>query len=489
MSLADDFPIAIIGSGFGGIGMAIRLKQAGLDSFTIYERASEIGGTWRDNTYPGAACDVPSHVYSFSFEPNPDWTRNYAPSWEIQQYLLHCVEKHDLRSHIRFDTEIVAARFDDATGSWTLTTSQGEAVTARVVVSAVGGLVDPAYPDIAGLEDFAGKTFHTARWDHDYDLAGKRVGVVGTGASAIQVVPAIAPIVGKLSVFQRTPAWVMPKGDRTISERTRRLFRRYPVAQRLLRGLLFWISEIRGPLLFLDAPRISKLPEAASLAHLRKSVADPELRRKLTPTFQFGCKRVLISDDYWSTFERENVELVTEGIERIVQDGIRTRDGRTHPLDAIIFATGFAVGLARAPFPVTGLGGRTLDEAWRGGAVAYKGMCVAGFPNWFTIMGPNTGPGHTSVLVYSESQIAYVLQVIRQMRNDKIRYLSIRQDVQDDYNAGIQRRMKHMVWQSGCNSWYLDGSGENHALYPGFATEYCARVRTLKPAEFDVVRE
>jgi cation diffusion facilitator CzcD-associated flavoprotein CzcO len=489
MGPSDEFPIAIIGSGFGGIGMAIRLAQAGVRSFTIYERASEIGGTWRDNTYPGAACDVPSHVYSFSFEPNPDWSRNYAPSWEIQRYLLHCVEKHALRPHVRFDTEIVAARFDEATGRWSLTTQRGETATARVVVAAVGGLVDPAYPDIPGLDDFAGTTFHTARWKHDHDLANERVGVIGTGASAIQVVPSIAPTVGRLVVFQRTPPWIMPKGERPIGVRTRRLFRRHPAAQRLVRGLLFGLSEARGPLVFLDAPRLSKLPEAASLAHLRKSVADPELRRKLTPSFQFGCKRVLISDDYWSTFERENVALVTDGIERIERDGIRTRDGRHHPLDVIIFATGFAVGLARAPFPVTGLGGRTLDEAWRDGAVAYKGMCVAGFPNWFTIMGPNTGPGHTSVLVYSESQIAYILQAIGRMRAEGIRYLSIRQEVQDAYNAGIQKRMKHMVWQSGCNSWYLDRSGENHALYPGFATEYCARVRTLKPAEFEIVRD
>lgn len=469
--------------------MAIRLQQAGIHSFTIYERAGEIGGTWRDNTYPGAACDVPSHVYSFSFEPNPEWTHTYAPASEIQRYLLHCVEKHDLRRHIRFDTEITGARFDEADGAWTLTTTRGETVRARLVVSAVGGLVDPAYPDIPGVDSFGGPAIHTARWDHDVDLTGKRIGVIGTGASAIQVVPSIAPLAARLTVFQRTPAWIMPKADRTIGPRTQALFRRFPLLQRLVRSLLFWVSEVRGPLVFLDAPRLSKLPEAASLAHLRRSVSDPELRRKLTPEYQFGCKRVLISDDYWPTFERENVELVTEAIERITPEGVRTRDGREHPLDVLVLATGFAVGLARAAFPITGLGDRSLDDAWRGGAVAYKGMCVAGFPNWFMIMGPNTGPGHTSVLVYTEAQIEYVLQAIRLLRHEALRWLGVRQTVQDTYNDGIQRRMRHMVWQSGCNSWYLDASGENHALYPGFATEYCLRVRRLLPSDFDRVPE
>jgi len=483
---STDFPIAIIGCGFGGIGMAIRLRQAGIQSFTIYERASEVGGTWRDNTYPGCACDVPSHVYSFSFEPNPDWSRRYAPSAEIQAYLLRCVERHDLRRHIRFETEIAGAAFDENEGLWTLTTRTGERIAARLVVSAVGGLVDPAYPDIRGIDDFAGAKFHTARWNHDYDLAGKRVAVIGTGASAIQVVPSIASQVASLTVFQRTPSWIMPKADREIPAWAKRLFRRVPAAQKLVRTLLYALSEVRGPLVFLDAPRLSKLPEAAALAHLRKSVKDPELRRKLTPTYQFGCKRVLISDDYLPTFERENVELVTEGIERITTAGIRTRDGRERQFDAIIFATGFSVGLARAPFPVTGLGGRTLDDAWRDGAIAYKGMCVAGFPNWFMIMGPNTGPGHTSVLVYTEAQIDYVLQAIHLLRDRHLRWLTVKQSVQDAYNAGIQGRMKHMVWQSGCNSWYLDATGENHALYPGFATEYCLRVRHLHPTEFDV---
>jgi len=487
MSGTSDFPIAIIGAGFGGIGMAIRLKQAGLSSFTIFERASEIGGTWRDNTYPGAACDVPSHAYSLSFEQYPGWTRKFSPSEEIQAYLLRLVDKWGLRSHLRLATEIVEARFDEARGAWALTTGAGESVTARVVVSAVGGLVDPALPDIKGIESFAGEIFHTARWRHDYELTGKRVAVIGTGASAVQVVPAIAKQVEKLAVFQRTPAWVVPKLDKRYSERTRRLFARFPLLLRASRFLKYAASEILGPMIFLDAPRLSALGERMSLRHLHAQVKNPVLREKLTPHFQFGCKRILVSDDYWASFERENVELVTESIDRIDREGIVTKDGARHDVDAIVLATGFAVGLAAAPFPVTGRGGRMLDDAWRGGAVAYKGMTVSGFPNWFILMGPNTGPGHTSVLVYTEAQIEHVREAIERIRRDRLRFVDVRPDVMERYNAGIQARMKHMVW-STCKSWYLSPDGSNHALYPGFAAEYALRARRFHPSDYELAR-
>jgi cation diffusion facilitator CzcD-associated flavoprotein CzcO len=487
-SRGQDLSIAIIGAGFAGIGTAIRLRQAGIESFTIFERADEIGGTWRDNTYPGAACDVPSHVYSFSFEPNPHWSRAFAESGEIKDYLLHVVEKWNLRPKMRFGTEIADARFDEASGTWTLTTGQDETVTARVVISAVGGLVDPALPDIKGLESFGGEIFHTARWNHDYDLTGRKVAVIGTGASAVQVVPSIAPTVEKLSVFQRTPAWVMPKRDKRYSERAKERFARFPGLLLLSRLAKYWLSEVFGPMVFLDAPRLSAIAEKGSMAHLRRSVADPELRRKLTPDFQFGCKRILISDDYWSTFERENVELVTDPIEQVRREGIETADGTVHPAEVIVLATGFALGLATAPFPVTGRDGRTLAEAWKDGAVAYKGMTVSGFPNWFILMGPNTGPGHTSVLVYTEAQISYALQAIERMRKEGLKTVDVRQDVMDRYNEGLQGRMKHMVWSSGCNSWYLSPDGSNHGLYPGFAAEYVLRARHFKPSEYDITR-
>ena len=479
--------IAILGAGFAGIGTAIRLKKAGIDSFTIFERAGEIGGTWRDNTYPGAACDVPSHVYSLSFEPNPGWTRKFSPSEEIQAYLLRLVEKWRLRPHLRLQTEIESARFDEARGVWTLTTRAGETHEARVVVSAVGGLVDPSVPDIKGIQSFGGEMFHTARWKHDYDLTGRRVAVIGTGASAVQVVPGIAPQVAKLSVFQRTPAWVVPKLDKRYSERRRRLQARFPLLLRASRFAQYALSEIFGPMVFLDSKRLSALGEGMSLRHLQAQVQAPELRRKLRPHFQFGCKRILISDDYWASFERENVELVTDPIAEIRHDGIETKDGRLHEVDAIVLATGFAVSLARAPFEITGRGGRVLDDVWAGGAVAYKGMSVSGFPNWFILMGPNTGPGHTSVLVYTEAQIEHVLQAIRRIRDDDLRYVEVRQDVQDRYNARIQARMPHMVWHT-CQSWYLSPDGSNHALYPGFAFEYALRSRRFRARDYALAR-
>jgi cation diffusion facilitator CzcD-associated flavoprotein CzcO len=481
-----DFPIAIIGAGFAGIGTAIRLLQSGIDSFTIFERADEIGGTWRDNSYPGAACDVPSHSYSLSFEPNPGWTQRFSPAAEIQAYLLGIVEKWQLRSHLRTGTAIEGARFDEERGLWTLETSRGESATARVVVSCVGGLVDPALPAIDGIEGFAGEVFHTARWDHQSDLAGRRVGVIGTGASAVQVVPELAPRVARLAVFQRTPAWVVPKLDRRYSQRARRLFARFPLLLRASRFLQQTASELRGPMIFLDAPRLSALGERMSLRHLHAQVADPLLREKLRPRFQFGCKRILVSDDYWACFERENVDLVSEPIERIVPAGIATKGGAVHALDAIVLATGFAVGFTAAPFRVQGRGGRSLDEAWSRGAVAYKGMAVSGFPNWFILMGPNTGPGHTSVLVYTEAQIEHVLGAIRKLRGEGWKYVDVRREVQDRYDAGIQRRMKHMAWSSGCNSWYLSKDGSNHALYPGFATEYVLRARRFEPGDYEL---
>jgi cation diffusion facilitator CzcD-associated flavoprotein CzcO len=479
-SPAVDFPIAIIGSGFAGIG---------IESFTIFERAAEIGGTWRDNTYPGAACDVPSHLYSLSFEPNPDWSHMYSGSNEIQAYLLRLVEKHDLRRHLHVNTAIVEARFDEGEGIWTLRTSAGETVRARAVVAGVGGLIDPRLPDIAGLESFAGKVIHTARWDHEYDLAGKHVAVIGTGASAIQVVPSIAPIVGKLSVFQRTAAWVVPKKDFAFSARVQRLFRRFPLLMKLHRFLIFALTEWIGPRIFLDWAWLKRRAERYSLRHLDACVKDPALKAKLTPTYRFGCKRVLISDDYWPAFERPNVELVTDAIREIRPHSVVTVDGREHPVDAIVLATGFALNIGAAPFPVYGRGGRSLAQVWGPGAVAYKGMTVAGFPNWFVMMGPNTGPGHTSVLVYTEAQISYTLQAIRRMIADpSIRYVDVRQDVQDAYNRGLQGRMKHMVWSTGCSSWYLSPSGENHSLYPGLASEYVLRARTFKPSEYDEAR-
>ncbi len=484
----SEFPIAIVGAGFAGIGTAIRLKKAGIHSFTIFERAGDVGGTWRDNRYPGAACDVPSHVYSLSFESNPAWSHKYCGSEEIWRYLRGLVDKWQLGPHLRLNTAVTSARFDESRGAWTLTTDRDEAITARVVVSCVGGLVDPRLPDIKGLHAFEGEIFHTARWRSDVELAGRRVAVIGTGASAVQVVPGVAHEVERLHVFQRTPGWVVPRLDRAYSEREKRWFTRHPSLLWLSRMWKYWSSELRGPMIFLDSPRLSRLGERLSLAHLEAQVHDPELRRKLTPTFQFGCKRILVSDDYWSTFERPNVELVTDPIEEITRVGVRTSDGRERELDVIVLATGFDVGLSAAPFPIVGRGGRLLGDAWRSGAAAYKGMAVSGFPNWFILMGPNTGPGHTSVLVYTEAQIQHVLGAIRAIRSEGLRFVDVRQVVQNRYNRGLQRRMPHMVWGTGCHSWYLSEDGANHSLYPGPAFEYALRAARFRASDYEFAR-
>ena len=479
------FPIAIIGAGFGGIAAAIRLKQAGIESFRIFERASEIGGTWRDNTYPGAACDVPSHVYSLSFEPNPDWSHTYSSSWEIQRYLLGLVEKWHLRDRLHLQTAIEDAVFDQDRGIWTLTRSDGRTYEARAVISAVGGLVDPAWPDIEGISSFRGTNIHTARWNHDYDLTGRRVALIGTGASAVQVLPAIAPRVEQVEVFQRTAAWVVPRFDHAYPDWLKRLFARVPLTLQLSRYAKYWWSELRGPIVFLDSRPLSAIGQQYSLWHLRRQVKDPALREKLRPHFQIGCKRILVSDEYWASFERTNVQLETAPIRRIVPAGVETEDGRIHQADAIVYATGFALGLARAPFPIQGRNGRTLDEAWSGGASAYKGVTVSGFPNFFIIMGPNTGPGHTSVLVYSEAQINHALSAIQLLRSEGARYVDVHADVQRRYNEHLQRRMRHTSWKSGCNSWYLSDDGVNRSLYPGPAAEYVARSR-FRRADYEV---
>ena len=426
-------------------------------------------------------------MYSFSFEPNPNWSRLFAEGAEIQNYLLHCVEKHDLRKHIQFNTAISKATYNDANGSWGLLTDKGEQLKARVVISAVGGLTDPALPNITGIDSYEGELFHTARWDHDANLKDKKVAVIGTGCSSVQVVPNIADDVKELTVFQRTAAWMMPKYDSVIDERTKKLFAKWPTLQKSVRGVLKWGSEALGPFLILDSERLSSVFEWVAKRNLKKGIKDPELRKKLTPNFQFGCKRMIISSDFYPTLEKENVTLETSGIAKFVKDGIIAKDGIKYDLDAVILATGFDLGLTSAPFEVTGALGRSLDENWAGGAVAYKGVTVSGFPNWFSIMGPNTGPGHTSVIIYTEAQINYIVQAVEHIKTNDLKCVDVKQAIQNDYNEGLQNRMQYTVWTSGsCSSWYLNEDGSNRALYPGFAHEYAARIKTFDPIEYKI---
>jgi cation diffusion facilitator CzcD-associated flavoprotein CzcO len=499
--------IAIVGSGFAGIGMAIRLRQMGLESFTIYEAAGEIGGTWRDNTYPGAACDVPSHLYSFSFEPNPDWTRAYGPQAEILAYLKHCVRKYGLAPFVRCHARVVAARFDEVRQLWQLEIESGErsgenpaasaavgfsgpreTIEADLVIAASGPLSRPAMPRIAGLERFAGKLFHSARWDHDYPLDGKRVAVIGTGASAIQFVPQIQPRVGKLDLFQRTAPWIMPKPDKPVGERVQWWFRHVPFTQRFVRSAIYWQLESRA-IGFVVNPKLMQFPMKFAFSYLERRVQDPVLRAKLTPGYRLGCKRVLMSSDYYPALGQPNVRVITDAIREIVADGIVTEDGIHHAADAIICGTGFQVNDVRAPFDVTGIDGADLGARWlRDGPEAYLGTSIAGFPNFFMMAGPNTGLGHNSMIFMIESQVQYIADCLRELRRHGARTMNLRSDVQQAFNARLQKDMRRSVWASGCHSWYQTKSGKVTAIWPGFTFSFRKRTRRVRAHEYRFTR-
>jgi cation diffusion facilitator CzcD-associated flavoprotein CzcO len=494
--------IAIVGSGFSGIGMAIRLKQMGLESFTIYEAAGEIGGTWRDNTYPGAACDVPSHLYSFSFEPNPGWSRSFGLQAEIFAYLKHCIRKYGLEQFVRCHARVASASFDEARQVWRLEIEHGdmactaaassplsrETIEADIVIAASGPLSRPAMPQIAGLERFAGKLFHSARWDHDYPLEGKRVAVVGTGASAIQFVPKIQPRVAQLTLFQRTPPWIMPRPDKPVGARAQWCFKHLPFTQRLVRSAIYWQLESRA-IGFVVNPKLTKYPMKFALSYLERRVKDPVLRAKLTPNYRLGCKRVLLSSDYYPALSQANVEVVTSAIREIVADGIVTADGVHHAADAIICGTGFQVNDAGAPFDVTGVDGANLSARWlRDGPEAYLGTSVAGFPNFFMMVGPNTGLGHNSMIYMIESQVQYIADCLRELQRRGARTMNLRPDVQQAFNERLQQDMRRSVWMSGCHSWYQTKSGKVTAIWPGFTFSFRRRTRRVRADEYRFAR-
>ncbi|RKP45212.1 flavin-containing monooxygenase [Trinickia fusca] len=477
--------IAIIGSGFAGLGMAIRLKAAGMHDFAIMEKAESVGGTWRDNHYPGCACDVQSHVYSFSFAPNPHWSRMFAPQPEIRAYLEHCAERFGIGPHLRFRRALVNARYDETLQRWHLRFADGSTLSARVLISGMGGLSRASVPEIEGLSTFAGKTFHSQQWDHGYALAGKRVGVIGTGASAIQFVPQIAPHVAHLALFQRTPPWIMPKPDRAISTAERWLFEHLPFTQRLARTGLYWLLESRA-LGFSVHPGIMKALQKLALRHLHRQIPDAMLRGILTPGYTLGCKRVLISNDYYPSLMRENVEVVTDGIALVEPDAVVTTDGRTHHVDCLILGTGFHVS---APFErglVHGRGGLDIVDAWHDGAHAYLGSTLPAFPNFFMIVGPNTGLGHHSMVFMIESQIEYVLRALITMRKANAAALEVREPIERAYNERIQRKLARAIWSvGGCKSWYLDPvTGKNTTLWPGFTWRFRQATRQFRLADY-----
>ncbi|WP_322043416.1 NAD(P)/FAD-dependent oxidoreductase [Paraburkholderia sp. J67] len=483
--------IAIVGSGFSGIGMAIQLRRMGIESFTIYEAAGSLGGTWRDNAYPGAACDIPSHLYSFSFEPNPDWTRTFAPQREILDYLKHCARKYDIERFIAWRSRVCGARFDAARAVWIVEIERDGAmqtVEADLLIAANGPLSRPALPDIAGLDRFEGKVFHSARWDHDYALEGKRVAVIGTGASAIQFVPRIQPRVAQLTVFQRTPPWIMPRRDRAIDARRRWIYRHIPFAQRLARAAIYWQHESRA-LGFVVNQRLLNAPMKFARNYLAHKVKDPVLRAKLAPDYTLGCKRVLLSSDYLPALTQPNVALLTEPIREIVADGLVTADGVHHAFDAIVCGTGFQVNDVDAPFRVRGVDDADLGEAWRrDGPEAFLGTSVAGFPNLFFVIGPNTALGHNSMIFMIESQIRYIADCIRVLQRRGARTMSVRPDVQRAFNERLQAQLQRTVWTSGCHSYYQTRSGKVTTLWPGFTFSFRRQTRRVRASDYEFGR-
>ena len=481
-SVAPRVKLAIIGSGFAGLGMAIRLKQEGEHDFVILERADMVGGTWRDNSYPGCAVDVESHLYSFSFAPNPDWTQLYSPQQEIWDYQLRLVDEHDLGPHLRFGHEVVGADWDDGAGLWHVQTSSGP-VDAQFLVSGMGPLSNPLPPQIPGLESFAGTCFHSALWNHDHDLTGERVAVIGTGSSATQFVPEIAPDVEQLLVFQRTPGWVLPRLNRHITKFERFLYRRFPAVQRAVRAKQMVRHEVLG--LVIRTPQRAKLGELICRTHLKRRVADPVLRAKLTPTYRAGCKRLVIADDWYPALMRPNVDVITDAISEIRAEGVVTADGAVHAVDTLILGTGFEI--MPIADPLRGRGGISLAERWAEHREAYLGTTIAGYPNYFMLVGPNTATGHTSVLLYAEAQIEYVLQCLRHVERNRARSIEVRAEKQHEFSESIRAKLQGTVWLlGGCNSWYLNEKGGTSVIWPGTTWEFQASLRQLDPSDYEL---
>jgi cation diffusion facilitator CzcD-associated flavoprotein CzcO len=469
--------IAIIGSGFSGLCLGIQLKQAGFADFTIFEKEERLGGTWRDNTYPGACCDVPSIFYQFSFEQRADWPRKWSPQSEVLDYMEHCAEKYGLLPHIRFGTAVESARFDEDAALWRIRTSDGEEHEAEVLVSGVGQLHKPYVPQIPGLGDFQGVQFHSARWRHDVELAGKRVGVIGNAASAIQFIPQIAPEVEELVIFQRTPNWMIRRGDRPYGEREQWLLEHVPGLSRLYRLWIWGRAEVLLYPVIRGNRFLSRGLEKQCREYMREHVEDPEMRQALTPDYPVCGKRVLISDDYYPALVRENVTLETAGIERILPDGVVCKDGTRHALDVLILATGFDTTHFVSPIQVTGRDGRSLDDAWKDGAEAYLGLTVSGFPNFFLMYGPNTNLGHNSIIFMIECQSRYIVQCVKKLRDEGLPFLDLRPEVMERYNRRVQEDLRGTAWDKTAHSWYKNDAGRITNNWPHSTVAYWWRTR------------
>jgi cation diffusion facilitator CzcD-associated flavoprotein CzcO len=478
--------VAIVGAGFGGLGAGVRLRQAGLTDFVILERAAAVGGTWRDNTYPGCACDIPSHLYSFSFAPNPGWAHSFSRQPAIWAYLEEVTDRYGLRGHLRLRAEVTAARWDSGLARWRLRTARGD-LTADVVISAAGPLSEPRLPDIPGLAGFPGEVFHSARWDHGAQLDGRRVAVVGTGASAVQIVPEIQPTVARLVLFQRTPAWVLPRRDRVITGPEKWLYRHVPAAQQLAR-LGIYLAREPAVAAFVAKPQVLKAAQRIAARHLARSVTDLALRARLTPRYVMGCKRILLSSDFYPAVVRPNVEVVGAGLARVDGRTVIATDGTARDVDVIILATGFRAVDMPIAGRITGAGGMTLAQAWGGDMRALRGTTVPGFPNLCLVIGPNTGLGHSSMIHIIESQLRYILDYLATLDRTGAAALDARPGAQERWCAGIERRMAPSVWATGgCVSWYLNAAGRNPTLWPGSTLRFRRATRQLDVSEYRLI--
>jgi len=482
--LPEETEVLIVGAGFSGLGTAIRLKQEGQEDFIVLERGDDVGGTWNFNTYPGCGCDVPSHLYSFSFAPNPDWTRTYSRQPEIHDYLRRVTDRFGIRPYIHTETTATSAQWDEGSGRWIVETDRGT-VRAKLLVTGMGPLADPRIPQLPGLDRFEGHVMHSARWDHDYDLRGKRVASIGTGASAIQYVPMIQPDVEALHVFQRTPPWVLPHTDRPTKGFERLLFKRFPGLQKLVRGGVYGGREA-GILGFVKNPKLMGAMERLARWHIKRSVPDPELRRKVTPDYTIGCKRILPSNRWYPALAKANVELHTDGVEEVRERSVVDAGGTEHEVDTIIFGTGFQVTDMPVGKQVRGRDGRTLDEVWEGSPRAFLGTAIPGFPNLFMLLGPNTGLGHSSMIYMIESQIAHVIEALREMRSKGADTVEIRPEIAEAFNREIDRRHEGAVWATGCSSWYLDDTGRNATLWPDWTFQFRRRSARFNSSDYDL---
>ncbi|WP_328409086.1 flavin-containing monooxygenase [Nocardia sp. NBC_00403] len=476
--------IIIIGAGFAGLGMALELRRAGVDDFIILERAADLGGVWRENTYPGAACDVPSPLYSWSFEPKSDWPRRFSEQRDIHDYMRGVAGKHDLQRHIEFGTEVTDAEFDEQTGSWTVSTADGARHTAEILIPAVGQLSRPAMPNIHGADTFTGAAFHSAEWDHSVDLTGKRVACIGTGASAIQYIPRIQPQVSHLTLFQRSAAWVLPKFDVEYSAAHKAVFKYLPPTRLAERFAIWSIFEVLA-LALTDIPAMRAPVVALADRHRAKQVSDAELRAKLTPDYAAGCKRGLFSNEYFPALTQSNVAVETTAIEAITPTGIRTADGVEHPIDVIIYGTGFKGTEFLAPMNIYGIGGRKLADVWGDeGARAFLGLSVPHFPNMFMMYGPNTNVGSGSIIYMLESQARYIRQVVEYLSDRPGRYLAARANVEQNWDGWLQRRLKDTPWNF-CSSWYRNAAGRITNNWPGATALYRWKTKSFDLANYD----